>query len=219
MFDQISSQPVTGDRVRRLASSSREWLLQRAALRVWPDLGWFQAQCRTCGKDFDLPVKLASAPRKPAEVGFPVIEVETSLGQRAFEAPNGDHEEALSTSRAGPEPVRQLVELCGLNDSAKADAAAFSGEDLERIETAFELACPDIADVVSSRCPACETEIEAKIDPLKFAFPRAGQLLREVHAIARTYHWSEATILALPSARRVAYVGLISTTSGAGRRK
>ena len=219
MFDQISSQPVTGDRVRRLASSAREWLLQRAALRVWPDRGWFQAQCRTCGKDFDLPVKLASAPRKPAEAGFPVIEVETSLGRRAFEAPNGDHEETLSTNRAEPEPVRQLVALCGLDDSAKEDAAAFSGEDLERIETAFEAACPDIADAVLSRCPACETEIEAQIDPLKFAFPRAEKLLREVHAIAVVYHWSEADILALPAARRVAYAGLIATASGVGRRK
>lgn len=217
MFDRISGQPVTVDRVRRLASSAREWLLQKAALRVWPDKGWFQARCSVCAQDADLPVTLASVPLKPAERDFPSIAVETSLGVRRFEAPNGAHEEALGTVSAMRDPVRHLLALCGLDDTAEADAKAFTAEDLTRIEAAFETACPDVADVVLAACPSCQATIEAHIDPLQFAFPPAIQILREVHTIAGAYHWSEAEILALPSSRRTAYADLIDTGHSGGR--
>ena len=38
---------------------------------------------------------------------------------------------------------------------------------------------------------------------------RAGALLRQVHTIARTYHWSEREVLGLEVPRRVAYLLLI----------
>ncbi len=211
MFDRISGQPVTAERVRRLASSAREWLLQKAALRVWPDNGWFQARCSVCAQDADLPVTLARVPRKPSEGSFPLVTVETSLGVRRFEAPNGAHEEALGTASTMRNPVRHLLALCGLGDTVEADAKAFTAEDLTRIEAAFEAACPDVADVVSAACPSCQAAIEAHIDPLQFAFQPANQILHEVHTIAGAYHWSEVEILALPSSRRTAYADLIDT--------
>ena len=218
MFDSISGQPTSPARVRYLASSAREWLLQQAALRVWPDQGWFQARCATCGHDVDLPVTLSGAPRKAAHSNFPAISVGTSLGRRRFEAPNGAHEETLARAQGG-DPARQLLALCGLADTAKADAEAFSAEDMALIETAFEETCPDIADAVSAACPSCQAAIEARIDPLQFAFPRPQTLLREIHAIAATYHWSEAEILALPSSRRAAYADLIRADRKGGTRR
>ena len=209
MFNRISGQAVTVDRVRHLASSAREWLLQRAALRLWSDSGWFQARCNQCEEDFDLPVTLSSTPRKPASEGFPVIEVETSLGPRAFEAPNGAHEEQLANAPTADDPARRLLGLCGLDEAASADAARFTPDDLVKIDAAFEAACPDVADQLHTRCPACSAELEARIDPLQFAFPRSRALLQEVHLIARAYHWAEADILSIPSTRRTAYAELI----------
>ena len=218
MFDPISGQPVSPARVRFLASSAREWLLQQAALRIWPDQGWFQARCATCGHDVDMPVTLSGAPRKAANSDFPAISVATSLGRRRFEAPNGAHEEALART-VGGDPARRLLALCGLADTARADAEAFSAEDLVLIETAFDEACPDIADAVSAACPSCQATIEARIDPLQFAFPPPKTVLREVHAIAAAYHWSEEEILALPSSRRVAYAELIGADRTGGSRR
>lgn len=39
---------------------------------------------------------------------------------------------------------------------------------------------------------------------------RASRLLREVHALARAYHWSERELLALPLPRRTAYLQLLA---------
>ncbi len=216
MFDEISGQPVTPKRMRHLNSSARAWLLQKAALRVWPDTGWFQARCAECGENYDLPVRLADAPRKAANAPFPVIEVQTSLGPRRFEAPNGGHEEALALMSSEQDPARQLLALCGLSDRAKAEAAVFTPQDVQRIEAAFEACCPDVADQVDSHCPACKAAVAAQIDPLSFAFPRPQSLLREVHEIAAAYHWPEADILSLPSARRAAYVSLIRESGKKG---
>ncbi|MGF1648485.1 MAG: hypothetical protein ACFCVF_16425 [Kineosporiaceae bacterium] len=38
---------------------------------------------------------------------------------------------------------------------------------------------------------------------------RAAGVLRDVHRIARAYHWAEAEILGLPLARRGAYLMLL----------
>ncbi len=217
MFDRISGQAVTPERLRHLASSAREWLLQRAALRLWSDSGWFEARCRICERAFDLPVTLADAPRKAAGAGFPVIEVATSLGPRAFEAPNGAHEEALAETRFAAGPVRHLLGLCGLEAEALADATRFTPQDLGTIEAAFEAACPDVADHLNTRCPACASDIEVRIDPMGFAFPSSRAVLGDVHLIASAYHWSEADILAMPSPRRAAYADLIRSDRAGGR--
>ena len=63
---------------------------------------------------------------------------------------------------------------------------------------------------VKSACPDCGGPVRVRIDPLTFAFPRPEAVLREVHAIAMAYRWSERAILDLPSRRRRAYVALIA---------
>ena len=69
---------------------------------------------------------------------------------------------------------------------------------------------PEIADGVNAACPDCGGPVRVRIDPLTFAFPRPEAVLREVHAIAMAYRWSERAILDLPSRRRRAYVALIA---------
>lgn len=207
VFRQISGQATSLSRVRLLTSSAREWLLQRAAGLFWADPGWFQATCLHCAADYDVPTVLAEAPRTPAGQGFPVVTVRTSLGERSFEAPNGLHEELLARA-AGGDPVRTLLAHCGLSERAVQDAEHFTQDDLARIERALEAAVPEVADEVATACPTCGAETRARIDPLAFAFPDVATVVREVHAIAATYHWPEEAILALPSHRRRLYARL-----------
>ncbi len=208
VFAEIGGVATDMARVRRLASGAREWLLQRAAGLFWKDTGWFQSTCATCETVYDLPLVLEGAPRKPASDRFPVVTVRTSLGERAFEAPNGLHEEILAHDRDG-DPARALVAACGLGRDAHDDAAAFTAADLDAIDAALDAASPDVADEVSTVCPACNSAVVARIDPLEFAFPSVQSVLGDVHEIASAYHWSEEAILALPSGRRRAYAGLI----------
>jgi len=208
LCERLGAYPVDEDQARRLSSAGREWLLQRSGLRFFGGNGWFEAPCRHCGARFDIDLSLAEVPTSPAGTGFPEIEVETSLGLRLFEAPNGAHEEQLSL-RSDGDPRRALAALCGLSDAAASEAARFGEEDLDRIDAALEAVSPDIADCLDVACPECGESVEVRIDPLEFAFPRSDTILREVHEIAGSYHWSEHAILDLPSSRRRTYAALV----------
>jgi outer membrane murein-binding lipoprotein Lpp len=63
--------------------------------------------------------------------------------------------------------------------------------------------------VLSGTCPACGGTVEVWFDALAFALrelrAQASELFDDVDAIARSYHWTEEAILALPRARRAAY--------------
>ena len=69
---------------------------------------------------------------------------------------------------------------------------------------------PEVSRPIAGDCPACGKTVQA---PLHVARVVVAELRRtaaavhdEVDLIARTYHWSEAMILALPQDRRRAYV-------------
>jgi hypothetical protein len=66
---------------------------------------------------------------------------------------------------------------------------------------------------VTSTCPACHAALARPVDLERIALTRlrharAG-LLAQVHALAATYHWTEATIAALPAWRRAEYAALV----------
>ncbi len=220
LFDSVAAAPLTADRAAALASGTREWLMQRAACIFWPRPDWMTASCQACAARYDLQLDLAELPLKPAGESFPEVHVETSLGRRRFEAPNGVHELALARlALTGEAARRQLTALCGLDDDCRAAAGRYSMDDLERIDAVLERLSPEAVDTIESTCPTCGAHTFARVDPLEFAFPARDSILREVHLLAGAYHWSEREILSLPSDRRRHYLGLIRAAYDAGRNK
>lgn len=208
VFAQIGGNKVSDGLLEQLTSGARAWLLAKAALVFLPGKRWFQANCTGCGQIYDLSLSLSDLPRGPKTDAFPVVEVNTSLGLRRFEVPNGRVERRLVD--APPEDALQvLVRETALAQSAEDDSAAFTGHDLEAIETALDEASPDISEEVATICPSCEAETRARLDPLDFAFPSTRALFRDIHDIAKGYGWSEPVILDLPSARRRIYAQMI----------
>jgi hypothetical protein len=216
VFSTIGGNPADHAQVQRLTCGAREWLLQQAAGLFWSETGWFQSQCSTCGAHFDIPATLHNAPRKSAGEAFPVVTVDTSLGTRTFEAPNGLHEEALARESTA-DATRTLLARCALGATALQDANAFTRSDIARIEASLENACPDVADEIATTCPSCQALTTVRLDPLTFAFPNAQALVGEAHLLAAAYHWSEDAILELPSRRRRAYAMLIRAEQATGR--
>ena len=216
VYGTIAGEAATLELVRSLCTGAREWLLQQAAHQLHPRLGWFETRCETCHEPYDLALALGAAGRAEGGRGFPVVVVETSLGRRSFEAPNGNHEEAWARQVATPhsaeeiDPKRFFAAACGLADGASAEAQRFDANDLERIDGALEDLSPDVADAVVSSCPNCGEPTTARLEPLSFGFPDALDILRDVHLIAGRYAWTEDHILDMPSSRRSAYVSLIS---------
>ncbi len=208
MFERIGGAVVSAEMLDRLTSGARAWLLAKAAQVFLPGKHWFQAQCTSCGQAYDLSLSLDELPRAPKPELFPVIEVETSLGARRFEVPNGRVERALA--RCGPdEALSVLVRETALAESGPRDIEAFTEGDFTAIEAALDDASPDISDQITTHCPTCEEETVARLDPLDFAFPTTKGLFRDIHDIAKGYGWSEPDILALPSPRRRIYAEMI----------
>ena len=213
----IDEAAVSNELLLRLSAGTREWLLQKVAALFRPANDWFEAGCSVCGARYDFPLDLAAMPTKPAGAGFPVVSIETSIGPRLFDLPNGADEEAFARSGTADDPRRLFAGLCGLSADADGEARQLSEADLLLLDQGFDAAAPQPSDRSATRCPDCGQITEATIEPLAFAFPSEIGLLREVHRLAGHYHWTEDTILALPTRRRRQYLALIRADAS-GRR-
>jgi len=78
-----------------------------------------------------------------------------------------------------------------------------------RVERAMAVMAPTLSRPVAGSCPACSAEVRAGFSVARVVVAElkraAGAVHDEVDLIAHAYHWSEATILALPQERRRAY--------------
>jgi hypothetical protein len=67
--------------------------------------------------------------------------------------------------------------------------------------------------VLDLACPACEHQWSVLLDTTSLLWTeirmRVARLLREVHALAAAYGWSEGDVLALSPRRREAYLGMV----------
>ena len=83
---------------------------------------------------------------------------------------------------------------------------------LRRVEAVLEAMAPSLSADLQGSCPDCQAEATMYFDARWFCLQelrqRAAFLYQDVDLLARRYHWSETEILALPQARRNAYVDL-----------
>ncbi len=80
-------------------------------------------------------------------------------------------------------------------------------EQFERLHAAAELRCSVV-------CPECTSEEVVDLDIGRFLWTEvrraASRLLREIHALAAGYGWSEQAILAMSEHRRTAYLEMVA---------
>lgn len=99
------------------------------------------------------------------------------------------------------------------------DAAPESLPDRAWEELADALVEADTASEIlfKVRCPSCEDEWDAPLEPAEFLWREinaaARRLLRQIHALATAYGWSEAAILNLSKERRATYLRLVEETN------
>ncbi len=89
---------------------------------------------------------------------------------------------------------------------------AISAPARRRVEAAMEAMAPSLCSDLQGTCPECGAAVTCTFDPLQYTLrelrDQAAFVYEDVVAIARYTHWSEAEILALPTARRTRYVEL-----------
>ena len=129
-----------------------------------------------------------------------------------WRAPTAADLEAVADER---DPASALLTRCARAtlDEAPVDVADLPAGLVERIEAELAAADPLAEVSVALTCPDCATAFAADLDPAAFVWTeietRARRVLIEVDALARAYGWTESEVLALPEARRQAYLEIV----------
>lgn len=119
---------------------------------------------------------------------------------------------AVADERA---PASGLLARCARAtlDEMPVDVADLPAELVERIEAELAAADPLAEVSVGLTCPDCATAFDADLDPAAFVWTEietgAHRVLIEIDALARAYGWTESEVLALPEARRHAYLEIV----------
>jgi hypothetical protein len=162
--------------------------------------------CPACGDKMDVDFELdevAVQSRPQTETSFTI-----NLSGRTvrFRLPNGGDQESVVHD---PDPVQSLLSRCIMDDSAQ----PLSSDEGENVIAAMKTLAPQVDIELDLACPACSYRFTLDFDTTAFFFEeiavKADQLLREVHALAFYYHWSERQILSLERRRRRAYLALL----------
>lgn len=122
-----------------------------------------------------------------------------------------DQQHWLSTGEDDPEALAKTL-VVDTQALERWDETHFAA-----MEQALEEADPYTALDLESECPYCEAAVSQPLDLESVLLHRLQsaltERLRDVHRLARAYHWSESEILALPVQRREFYLACIARES------
>jgi hypothetical protein len=210
---RLDDLTVTEELVRRLLVGDRDFLvLQLRRLTLGDD---FQAvsACPFCNAKLDVSFKareipIEFRPQQAARSSIDFTDPRPAGRTVFFRLPTGADQEAALGVRS--DPVKAILDRCIVDDSG----GQLSAPEQEAVIEAMERIAPEIDVELDLSCPDCSKTFVAHIDTTAFFFAEirlsARQLMREVHALAFHYHWSEADILRLRRDRRHTYLALLS---------
>ena len=98
------------------------------------------------------------------------------------------------------------------------EAAHLTARKRGQVERAMETLSPSVSRPLAGKCRDCGESLTMTLHVPKLVMDElrisASGVHEEIHAIASTYHWDEAAILALPQSRRHAYASTIRRQAG-----
>lgn len=212
--------PVTGAHVRHLTIGDRERLLLALYAQSFGPQADVILRCPDCAETIELPLDLeamleASAipPRAP--------EHSITVGPLTlrFRVPNGaDHERAARIAATDPDRGAAALRAACVIAVTGVNAGETAPEEMpDRLQAALEDALrrldPDAETILAVDCPACGERASGTLDAVSLLAGQlgpSGGILIDVDHLARAYHWSEAAILGLPTARRHRYLALVA---------
>ncbi len=202
----VGGQPVDAT---TLSVGDRQHLVRQIGVCLGVDLVWLSGECTACGETFEIPVRQAVMPTKQAGDGFPAFDCKIEGTAVQVRTPTGADQAAI----AGLDDQAAGSALLDLLVTVPSDVD-LSEDQRAQLEQTIEDLSPEVALEVSTSCPECEEDLKVYVDPY-LTLTEAGQsILDEIHVLASRYHWAEDDILALPRARRRAYLALIDRDRG-----
>jgi hypothetical protein len=205
----LDDQAVTTELVRRLLVGDRDYLILQLRRLTFGDEVMAVLTCPACGEPMDVSFRASEAP----------VEARTqtasshgmTLEDRAvrFRLPTGGDQEALLGMDIDA-AADQLLRRCLCDDGGR----PLTDEEREAVIARMEQLAPQAELELDLTCPECSHAFIAPFDTTTFFFDEmrinGEQLLREIHALAFHYHWSESEILGLRRSRRRAYLALLN---------
>lgn len=212
--------PVREDMVGELTAGDREALLLHVHRVTFGGRIDLLVKCPACATRLDVSVEasdlLVSPYRLAPSIRRRTLNVE---GQRLvvrFRVPTGLDLEAAIPVEGEDLAARTVLERCVQSVSPPGDFNSL----LQPLSVLMEDLDPQAELSFKLRCPDCEAAFTAFLDMARHlrhvVESQAKSLLREVHAIASAYHWSESEILSLSPVRRRRYLDLIDAYGAAG---
>ncbi|MEW9529279.1 hypothetical protein [Microbispora sp. NPDC049125] len=205
---------------------SRDSVLSATLTRMADGVVRSCVRCAGCGERLDVPLDPAALPRTAWRTPGETLHVEVAGTRVAFRLPDsrdlrmlgmlGGNDAAagrmLLLSRClGVEHIEDIDGTAGVAGiGAVTQTEGITEEVAAAVEAAMEDAAPSGAPTVRIGCPACPATTVAALDVSALLWAEVSAsalaLLRDVHALARAYGWTEPEVLALSPARRAAYL-------------
>jgi len=211
---RVAELEADEDVARSLTVGDREALLLHLRASLFGDRLSCVIDCAECGEamDVDLLVSDLLVPPYGEVHERHTVELPGERGEADVRLVTGADQEAAARCSGGDAGLEELIKRCVLD--VRGDEGTMPPLVLaEEVSDSLAELDPQAEITVDAICPSCDESVSALVDAaaILLAELTAGddRLLREVDAIARAYHWSEAEILALDVRRRRRYLELI----------
>lgn len=194
-----------GDRDRRLLTLRESWF--------GPGMSGLVA-CPVCHQELE--IELATTDLRMIAAGsVPNLTVRSDAYEIRLRLPDS-RDLMTAANRDIDDAVRSLMRACVV--SAAIDVAGVEPEALPPHLIALAAKCLSEADPLADvlldlACVNCGHHWQKPFDIVPFLWAEldawAGRMLRDIHALASAYGWSERDILALPAIRRRSYLRML----------
>lgn len=213
---RLGDADVSRSMIEDMSVGDRQFLMRRLASELNDQPVWLTAQCNGCEESFDVSYKHSELPVKLASKNYPIVKVNSSLGDLLVRVPTGRDQREIARSESDQQALEFLLQriVRTASENKKIDPIKFSDIDRKEIEQSLENAAPEVATELISNCPYCNHENRIPLDPYNCLTHKPDDLFDDLHHIAMHYHWDEKTILNLPRSRRKVYLKLIDSSRG-----
>jgi hypothetical protein len=226
-----AEENVTPEMVRALTVGDREALLLHLRRITYGERLPCLLNCTdsACGERMDLELKVSELLLEPyaasQEWNEVAVRTEKKMYRVRLRVPNGLDQEFVA-ERAWmnvTDAENLLLQRCVESVSAQSVSAEVSSpltmaewpaELADKIGRKFGEIDPQAEILLSLQCPACGQAFTGEFDAGAYLYHELRghipYLYREVHQMARSYHWSEAEILSMTPRKRSVYLNLLA---------